>query len=345
MKLKFSNAIFDVEELLMGKINQKKFSKREKYVLNFIKRWHSDEYSFLFSTSGSTGEPKNVQLSRKQLTYSALQTIEYFFGKNQPDSLLLCLDPTFIGGSQVISRALITNANLLIMSPSSNPIVHLNESIDLTSFVPLQLETILKESPEKLKLLKNVLIGGAELKPILINQLINIKPTKFYQTYGMTETASHVAIKPIETDVYQPLGDLELKVDDRNCLRMKGAITNHRWIQTNDIVSLVDDGFIWLGRADWVINSGGIKISPEKLENKIQKHFLQETVAISSKIDEKLGERLVLVSSKPLLDQIKIKSILTKFELPKEEIIIPNWPKNKGGKLDRRKIQNWVRSH
>ena len=55
-----------------------------------------------------------------------------------------------------------------MVAPSSNPIKYLQDDVDLVSFVPLQIETILEQSPEKFELLKNVLTGGAELRPSLI---------------------------------------------------------------------------------------------------------------------------------------------------------------------------------
>lgn len=344
MKLIFSNTIFEVEDLLTGKINQKHLIEQEKYILNFIKQWQAGQATYPFLTSGSTGTPKSITLSKEQLSYSAQQTINYLFKKKSQKSFLHCIDPKFIGGTQVITRAILANADLIIKAPSSNPLSQLNQEIDLASLVPLQVETILNKSSEKFSLLKNVLIGGAELKPDLIQRLGNIQTTRFFQTYGMTETASHIAIKLIAKDNYSTLGDVQIDLDIRNCLRIKGTVTNHKWIQTNDNVKITEGGFKWLGRADWVINSGGLKIFPENIERKINAQWPSLTVAISSVPDALLGERVVLISSRPILEKIKSAAIFSKHELPKEEHILLDWPTNEGGKMDRKKIQDWVRN-
>ena len=344
MKLTISNEIFDVEDLLNGKINQKKFTESEKYIQNFIRSWLGDQVSYSFETSGSTGKQKNIKLSKGQLDYSATQTISYLFNNELPTTLLLCINPLFIGGTQVITRALISKSDLIIFNPSSNPVKNLKKYVDLVSLVPLQVETILNKSPDKFELLNNVLIGGAELRPSLIQRLLHIKSTNFYQTYGMTETASHVAIKAIEEDYYTLMGDLEINMDERNCLKLKGTVTNGQWIQTNDIIEIEKDKFKWIGRADWVINSGGLKVSPENLERKINQLWPNDKVVVTSIPDDKLGEKVVLVSSRQLLNEIKSASSLSAFETPKEEFILSDWPMNKGGKIDRNQIKNWVKN-
>ncbi|MCP4457888.1 MAG: AMP-binding protein [Cytophagales bacterium] len=328
----------------MGKINQKIIAEQDRYVLNFIKRWPTGKPCYEFHTSGSTGLPRTIELSKEQLTYSAQQTLKYLFEKSTPQKLLLCLDPRFIGGTQVITRALISNADLRIIPQSANPIKELNEPMDLASLVPMQIETILSESPDKFAMLKHVLIGGAELKQNLIQELSKINTTKFYQTYGMTETASHIAIKPINEDLFRPLGNLQLTLDNRGCLKIKGTVTNAKWVQTNDIINEETNGFRWLGRADWVINSGGIKISPENIERKINKRWPSHTVIVSSISDDRLGEKIVLITNNPILKEIESVSFLSRYERPKNEYILREWPRNEGGKIDRKELQHWVRN-
>ena len=92
-----------------------------------------------------------------------------------------------------------------------------------------------------------------------------------YHTYGMTETATHIALRrlngPERSDAFVPLPGVELALDDRGCLAIRGAVTAGAWLQTNDIVDLRSDGsFVWLGRWDNVINTGGIKVQIEQVE-------------------------------------------------------------------------------
>ncbi|NNE54997.1 MAG: hypothetical protein HKN32_03180 [Flavobacteriales bacterium] len=166
--------------------------------------------------------------------------------------------------------------------------------------------------------------------------------TRFYQTFGMTETASHIALKEVGKEIYTPIGDVELGVDDRSCLSIKGTVTDQKWIQSNDVVEMTEDGFKWLGRADFVINSAGVKLHPEKIENLISDQFPEATFALSSERDNTLGERAVLVSTSPILARINTLRFLNKYEVPKKELIMEELPVLASGKLDRIKLKELV---
>jgi O-succinylbenzoic acid--CoA ligase len=90
----------------------------------------------------------------------------------------------------------------------------------------------------------------------------------------MTETVSHLALRQLHPHFethYTPLPGILLGQDERACLRVWGAITGYQWLQSNDVVDLnPDQSFSWLGRADFVIVSGGHKIHPEQLEQHLR---------------------------------------------------------------------------
>jgi len=90
----------------------------------------------------------------------------------------------------------------------------------------------------------------------------------------MTETVSHVAYKKPQDQYFRLLDAVDYDLDDRSCLRLMGAVTQEKCIQTNDIVQLKDDRqFEYVGRFDRVINSAGRKIHPEKIEKFISKQL------------------------------------------------------------------------
>jgi O-succinylbenzoic acid--CoA ligase len=338
MKLHFSHSSFSLEDVINGKINQKKFTPSESYVFNFIKQWHSDKTAFDFNTSGSTGSPKKITLTKSQLSYSAHSTLHQLFGKKQLTNLLLCINPEFIGGTQVIIRSILANGDLYV-TPASSQLSHFSDvPFDLASMVPIQVVNELKK-PTPFKNMDTVLIGGSSLNQGVEDELTTLK-TVFYHTYGMTETASHVALRKIGTEYFKPIGDVLFDMDKRECLRIKGSVTENQWIQTNDLVSINTHGIKILGRADWVINSGGMKIHPEEVEGKILDAFPKVKLAISSLPDPVLGERVILFTNVPLLERLKSKELLSKYELPKEEIIIDTFPETKSGKLDRQALRN-----
>ncbi|MEQ9229059.1 MAG: hypothetical protein RIF46_00135, partial [Cyclobacteriaceae bacterium] len=162
MNFYFPNDSFSLENLLAGKINQKNFTDSEKYIVTYVQNWFSGFKHFHFQTSGSTGNPKSIQLSREQLAYSASSTLDFLYPNSKPSNLLLCLNPKFIGGTQVITRAILADADLIYREPSSTPLKP-TERVDLVSMVPLQVKTILNEDPRLFDKVGTVLIGGAEL--------------------------------------------------------------------------------------------------------------------------------------------------------------------------------------
>lgn len=342
MRFYFTNETFDSDQIVSGKINQKKLSAYEQSVLKYAKEWLSDQEKFKFRTSGSTGAPKEILLSREQLKYSAGSTISYLFGKKSLDKTMLCLNPEFVGGRQVIYRALEHDINLLVNEPNSNALEFLEQRIDLMSMVPLQVSTTLRINPEKFDLVDCVLIGGGQVPSDLDTRLQKIESTRFYQTFGMTETASHIALRKIGSKYYEPIGDVELDTDDRSCLKARGTVTNNQWLQTNDIVELGLKVFEWIGRADFVVNSGGIKLHPEQLEQKIREAFPNISFALTGKADPELGEKLVLITTTPLLSRLKSLKRLTGYEIPKEEIVVQEMPQLASGKLDRVKLKMLV---
>ena len=117
-------------------------------------------------------------------------------------------------------------------------------------------------------------MGGAPVNSALLAQIQHLSVPVF-STYGMTETVSHIALRKLNgigaSETYMLLEGVEADTDERNCLRLRGAVTNHEWIQTNDVVVFDNKThFQIIGRADNIINSGGVKIQLEKVERAIE---------------------------------------------------------------------------
>ncbi len=291
-----------------------KFSPNANYVIEFIVSWLNGTQDFQFHTSGSTGKPKSIRLSREVLEYSARQTMEIIgWPSTTASRFLLCINPRFIGGTMVIVRALLSEATLEIVPPSSD--ITLNHAYHLTSMVPLQVKKILEQSPNTFNNLRHVLIGGGQLQANVEAQLLPLS-TQFYHTYGMTETASHVALRKIGQPYYKAVGDAHFQSAEDGSLEITGTVTKGRLVQTTDIVKLIgDQQFQWLGRKDFVINTGGFKVQPEHVESTIAPQ-LQGRYIISSLPDDLLGQRVVLIAEEPIkeLDFSKLHP----YEKPKD---------------------------
>jgi O-succinylbenzoic acid--CoA ligase len=308
--------------MIVTKLNNSDQTTQEYY--KFIDLWNSNVPFVTQQTSGSTGKPKLIQIEKSKMIASAKMT-EKFLKMDEMNNALLCISPNFIGGKMLIVRSLLCNLDLIIAPTSANPLKELETPVDFAAMVPLQVKTILKETPDKLDLIGTLIIGGAPVSLSLINA-VSKRKTKVYSTFGMTETVSHIALKelnPIAKD-FKAIGNTSFSTTADNRLVIHAPDLNIKALETNDIVSLKDPcTFEWLGRGDFVINSGGIKVSPEKLENILTPYIKQQFI-IAGVPDQKLGEKIILISeSKIDLDELKAKTIheFEKYSFPKKNIV------------------------
>jgi O-succinylbenzoic acid--CoA ligase len=286
-------------------------------VETFCQQWENEQPISIF-TSGSTGKPKEISFSKEQFIQSAKKTIA-FFDLNENTKSLLCLSPDTIGGKMMMVRALVRNYALFITNPSLDPFEGIEEQFEFVAFVPAQVSHILKNpsSLSKLKLVKHLLIGGAEI-PVELMEQLQLHGIKAYQSYGMTETISHVALREIGHHTeYRALPGVHFTCAD-NCLTIHYPEINPNPIQTTDEVELLDaHRFIWKGRADFVINSGGKKIHPEELEQRLSK-YIKGRFFLSSIPHPIWGEALVLLTELPAsLDKSTLSSEFLAHEIPK----------------------------
>jgi O-succinylbenzoic acid--CoA ligase len=215
--------------------------------------------------------------------------------------------------------------------------------------VPLQVETSLTSpsSIEKLKAIGTVLIGGAPLSDSL-HTALSKEVIAAWQTFGMTETVSHIALAPIRTEelIYEALPGVEIGVSENQCLWIQSAMSGSEKIQTNDMIELRSkNSFVWLGRADFVVNSGGIKLFPEQLEKKINTWMTDRYPGVPyfffGEADARFGERLVLYvegeASQFHLEVLDegLKKILGKYEVPKKINLLSRFTYTETGKINR----------
>ncbi|QNF34521.1 AMP-binding protein [Adhaeribacter swui] len=328
----------------------------EVTTLEFCHNWLKGVQEITINTSGSTGAPKLITLTRKQMEASARYTLQAL-NLQENDRALVCLNTEYIGGMMMLVRGLIGNLHLTIIEPIGNPLKYLPpnepENFAFGSFVPLQLSTILTESPEKKTLLDNmkgILVGGAPISADLFKQIQAIK-APVYHTYGMTETASHVALKKLNGNqpnkYFRAAPQVHLGQDQRGCLTIQGAITNNELITTNDLVNLIlGHEFEWLGRIDNTINSGGVKIQAEKVEVILAQVLVEQQIDRKSFItalpDEKLGQRVIamlegekLNPEQEALLSAELKKRLDKYENPKEIRYTATFSTTASGKIDK----------
>ncbi|WP_304234180.1 AMP-binding protein [Jiulongibacter sediminis] len=321
-------------------------------VKEFILEWQGGVEYLTVNTSGSTGTPKAISLSRKQILASVHQS-QKAFSLNEESFFLCNLSVHFIAGKLMIIRALELRAELLIVKPDGNLIDNLGSfgyMIDqkrgrcFMAFVPLQLQNLLEDSRgyNLLAMAGSIIIGGAAVSAQLEKQIKEIS-SPVYATFGMTETITHFAIKRLNgdqpDDYFRVLQGTKIKLEEGK-LCVKNECTNQNWLITNDLAEIVNnDQFLLKGRADRVINSGGVKLHLDEIEQKIDKILkLKIPFFCIGLPDSKLGEKLVLFIESGQKDPTIIstlKSKMAKFEAPKEVIFLKEFKLTITGKTDK----------
>lgn len=311
----------------------------EKNLYLFILEWFNDKDYIVGYSSGTTGTPKKMFLSKDKMRLSARRTVE-FLNLKSGNTALLSLSAKYIAGKMMIVRSLEYELDLICIEPSMKSLLSLSEEIKFAALVPYQVSELMDINPVLFQKMEILIIGGAPVNMELESKLKNVS-THCYATYGMTETVSHIALKRLNgaspDKYYKIMEGIKIFQDDRNCLGLI-AYDDEKLI-TNDIVTLHDDNsFEWLGRYDNIINSGGLKFITEQIEAKI-KHLIPSRYIITSKKDNKLGNRLVLVieASPYSIDNLykQLSKNLSKYEMPKEILFIGKFKETTSGKIIR----------
>lgn len=326
----------------------------EAKTLEFCRDWLNGLQEFPIQTSGSTGTPKLITLTRRQMEISARRTVS-LLGLKKGQHMLVCLNTEYIAGMMMLVRGLLADLQMTVVEPVGNPLTLLpqEERLDFASFVPMQLQTILEESPEaieRLNQMQAILVGGAPVGFALQRELQQLQ-VPVYHTYGMTETASHIALRilngPDAAEYYETMAGVSIGQDNRGCLTIKADLTDNETLVTNDIVEiLTPTRFRWIGRADNTINTGGVKVQTEVVEVAVSQALAElaekPRFFIASQPDELLGEKVVLVlEGKQLADEVeeqlieKLRSLLRKFEVPKDFYYSPVFSETSTGKVSR----------
>lgn len=308
----------------------------EKNIGKFLLEWLNTESFVLVQTSGSTGKPKQIVIQKAAMMASAKAT-GLFFNLQPKKTALLCLSADYIAGKMMLVRAITLGLHLDTTEPNANPLQ--DKKYDFVAMVPMQVANSL----EKLHLVETLLIGGTKVSYQLAERILKTSCHAF-ESYGMTETISHIAIKRIGAKEFTVLPKVSISIDERNCLVIEALELSPEKIITNDIVEILNEAqFILKGRIDNVINSGGVKIFPEEIEEKLAK-FISARFFITSLPDEKLGEKVILVVEGNSFEiDNAIFSEVSKYQIPKEIVFIDKFVETETNKINRKKtIEKWA---
>ena len=313
---------------------------------DFLAEWFDASDTITVHTSGSTGTPKELRVEKRRMMNSAMLTVS-FLGLKQGDNALLCMPLQYIAGKMVVVRALTAGLNLIPVTPCGHPLQSVSQPLAFGALIPMQVYNSLQHPEEcgRLKNIRHLIIGGGAIDPDMEAALKRF-PNGVWSTYGMTETLSHIALRKLNgqdaSEWYTPFSQVSVSRSDEGTLIIDAPLVCPQRLITNDIVELNERGqFRILGRKDNTINTGGVKVQIEQVENAL-KPLLPFPFAITSAPDAKFGERIVLlVQHAPFLNEQEKQEIhracqqLPAYWRPKQWITVAALPLTGTGKPDR----------
>lgn len=268
----------------------------------FLDEWYSPEAYIRAHTSGSTGKPKEIRLLKSDMRLSARATNE-FFGLNAESRAALPLSLDYIAGKMMAVRAEEGSYQLDILPVSSHILLPKNEAhYSIMPVVPAQLPSLIQNNIYANRI-DNVLIGGAPPSEDICKDL-QAAGYRVFISYGMTETCSHVALCDASDSqrIYKAMPGISFESDADKRLIISAPNFSFKRLLTNDIVELLDNkSFIWRGRYDNAINTGGLKLLPEELEKLYAPFIGSPNFYVCKRKHEKWGECICLVLEEPAI--------------------------------------------
>ncbi|MBL7473400.1 AMP-binding protein [Robertkochia sediminum] len=347
LRFKLNGHYFSREELMEVAYSFVKEGKPyEKVIGNFLMDWLDHHDYVEVKTSGSTAKPKRLKVKKQFMVNSALASGD-FFRIAPGDKALHCLPADYIAGKMMLVRAMMLGLEIDTVDPEANPLRKAEKVYDFCAMTPMQLRASLGE----LDHVKNLIVGGAPVSRGLIAE-IQDRDTRVFETYGMTETVTHIAARPlnyfrdvneIQQSFFRVLPGIKVSTDDRGCLVIDAPEITEETIVTNDLVDLKEGNrFEWLGRMDNLVNSGGIKLIPELIEEKFAS-VLNKRFFLCGMPDEVLGDKLVMLiedkhpEEEAYWEALRSVKGLGKYEMPKQLFFVDHFEETENGKIIRHK--------
>jgi o-succinylbenzoate---CoA ligase len=312
------------------------------------------------ATSGSTGAPKGVELSAAALVASATATHARLGG---PGQWLLTLPAQHIAGVQVIVRSLLAGTRPVLRGTRAfaEAVATMDSGRRYTSLVPTQLVRLLDDlvGLDALLTFDAVLLGGAATPAPLLTRA-RAAGVRIHTTYGMSETAGGCVYdgKPLDgvrvrlADGAIELAGPMLASGYRRDPVATAAVFVDGWFRTTDLGVLHDDGSLEvLGRADFMINTGGVKVAPSAVEAVLAAQPGVADVCVVDLPDDEWGQLVAAVvvpadpTRPPLVAELlaAVRARLGGPATPKIVRFTDALPLQGPGKVDRIGVKNLLR--
>lgn len=319
------------------------FAMRDE-IASVVRSWRRNE-PLEISTSGSTGAPKVIIHPLENVVRSAAATASYFVLPER-SNVLLCLPVSKIAGRMQVYRALINNWRLWVVEPSSIPLKKINQTLDFAAMTPFQAQSTLSDNPAEFRKIRSLLLGGAQVSEPLMKRL-TAAGVHCWEGYGMTETLTHVAVRKIAPEAepfFRCLPGIRTELGPNDALVLHGDRFPSPLLTTDRVSWMDEKRFLWLGRTDFTLNTGGIKVQPEQVEARLE-GLIDRAFVVAGEPDEQLGTRIVLIvegtalspsDERALMEAMDVR--LSRFERPKSLKYLPQLPRTENGKIERHRL-------
>jgi O-succinylbenzoic acid--CoA ligase len=312
------------------------------------------EVAAVVATSGTTGEPKGVELTWTGLRASA-GAVSHALGAGAGDRWLCCLPLSGAGGLSVVARSLVSGVPVSVSARFDAEAVAAGGAT-LVSLVPTQLARAL-DAGVPLDGFRRILVGGAPVPGALRHRAEAAGP-RVTPTYGLSETWGGVVHDG------RPLPGVEVRLGEDDEIRVRGPVVmrGYRgrpdltgrvldadgWLRTADVGAWADDGrLLVVDRRDDLVITGGVNVSPTEVESVLAAHPGVADVGVAGVADPEWGQRVVAFvvasdpGSPPTLSALRDYAAgrLSTPKLPRQVVLVEAIPRTAGGKVRRRLLR------
>jgi o-succinylbenzoate---CoA ligase len=297
-------------------------------------------------TSGTTGEPRPVCLTRENFEASA-RASAVVLGVDSDDRWLCCLPVFHVGGLSIFIRSALYGTTV-VAEPDfdAGRVKDLLEAgeVTLASFVPTMLARLREAGLERAPQLRTILLGGGPIPAELLTWAgdvgLPVRPT-----YGMTETTSQIATADVGERLARPLPGAEVRIADDDEILVRGPmVATDGWLHTGDRGALTDDGLLEVyGRMDDLIVTGGENVAAAEVEAALLEHPAVTDAAVVGVDDPEWGRAVTafVVSTATEGDiDAHARARLPGFKAPKWIYVVDELPRTASGKVQRAQLES-----
>jgi O-succinylbenzoic acid--CoA ligase len=306
-----------------------------------------DAVHSIIHTSGTTGEPKRVELTYANHAASAAASADAL--GVEPDDRWLCPLPLHhVGGLGVLIRCAINRTTAVLHERFDvervKRVLEAGE-VTLASLVPTMLVRLREAGLRRAPGLRAIALGGGPIPAALLEWAAEVG-IPVVPVYGMTETCSQI----VAGSPGRPLAGVELEIGAggeilvRGPMVAPGSLGADGWLHTGDLGRLDSDGLLHFeGRVKELIVTGGENVAPLEVEQALLAHPAVADAGVAGRPDLEWGEAItafVVLRSPAAADELRAwcRERLAAHKVPKRIEVVAALPRNATGKLQRDRL-------